>query len=197
VLARNQLVHGRADGHRVRSRRGERARDAAVPHEGRGDACRPVEGSARDRPRDARGASGTASRTASTIGARSLAPGRQRTHGRGRTRGFLWRDGQMTDLGTLGGWYAEPVAINSAGDVVGTSQRSSTQTDTRSSGGVGPADSSRTVVSSRCPNSPSAHSGAEPGGSRSRPPQRLARLRVELVHWQGKTSSDVRAASIA
>ena len=34
-------------------------------------------------------------------------------------RPFLWRNGQMTDLETLGGNYASPIAINNEGAVVG------------------------------------------------------------------------------
>jgi probable HAF family extracellular repeat protein len=37
-------------------------------------------------------------------------------------RAFLWQDGRLTDLGTLGGESAIPFAINDAGQVVGQSQ---------------------------------------------------------------------------
>src|SRR5262249_13316582 len=37
------------------------------------------------------------------------------------THGFIYSDGTMTDLGTLGGTYTDPTAINGLGQVVGDS----------------------------------------------------------------------------
>jgi probable HAF family extracellular repeat protein len=39
----------------------------------------------------------------------------------GRLHGFIWQQGKMTDLGTLGGWVTNPVAINDEGQVIGQS----------------------------------------------------------------------------
>ncbi|CAG2154711.1 hypothetical protein LMG26411_04695 [Cupriavidus numazuensis] len=44
-------------------------------------------------------------------------------NGAGQVRAFIWTQaGQISDLGTLGGKSATPVAINLNGDVVGTAQ---------------------------------------------------------------------------
>jgi len=39
----------------------------------------------------------------------------------GQTHGFLWRDGAMIDLGTLGGSRSVAVAVNNLGQIVGES----------------------------------------------------------------------------
>src|SRR5205823_5089247 len=39
--------------------------------------------------------------------------------------GFLWRDGKMTDLGTLGGRFSGATAINDRGQIVGRSETAS------------------------------------------------------------------------
>jgi probable HAF family extracellular repeat protein len=41
----------------------------------------------------------------------------------GQRHGFLWRDGRMVDLGTLGGSSATPMAVNERRQVVGSSTR--------------------------------------------------------------------------
>ena len=38
-----------------------------------------------------------------------------------RTRAFLWQNGKMTDLGTLGGERSDPTAINESGQIIGSS----------------------------------------------------------------------------
>ena len=40
----------------------------------------------------------------------------------GPKHAFLWRNGTMTDLGTLGGSYSEPYGVNALGQVVGVAQ---------------------------------------------------------------------------
>lgn len=42
--------------------------------------------------------------------------------GGGRCRGFLWRQGQVVELGSLGGTQTNPLFINDRGQVVGTSR---------------------------------------------------------------------------
>jgi probable HAF family extracellular repeat protein len=42
--------------------------------------------------------------------------------GEGRVHAFLWRDGEMVDLGTLGGYVSMAVAVNKHGQVVGYSE---------------------------------------------------------------------------
>jgi probable HAF family extracellular repeat protein len=42
---------------------------------------------------------------------------------------FVWSDGTMTDLGTLGGTFSEGVAINGSGEVVGLSAPKSPGSD--------------------------------------------------------------------
>ena len=42
--------------------------------------------------------------------------------------GFVWQDGKMTDLGTLGGRSSRPRAINERGQVVGESVTASGET---------------------------------------------------------------------
>jgi probable HAF family extracellular repeat protein len=45
----------------------------------------------------------------------------------GDEHAFLWRNGRMTDLGTLGGTASRAIAVNGWGQVVGTSQTASGQ----------------------------------------------------------------------
>ena len=45
-----------------------------------------------------------------------------------RPRAFLWRDGSMTDLGTIGGNHSQAAALSDAGHVVGRSQTPASST---------------------------------------------------------------------
>jgi len=42
----------------------------------------------------------------------------------GRTHAFIWQPNLMTDLGTLGGDFAEAKGINSGGQIIGHSTNS-------------------------------------------------------------------------
>jgi probable HAF family extracellular repeat protein len=63
--------------------------------------------------------------TAASINARGQVVG-QSTTASGELHAFLWEDGVMHDLGTLGGDYSAALGINARGEIVGQSVASTT-----------------------------------------------------------------------